>query len=107
MKSDLNRWDRVSRRLSRLVVVAIVVAASLGVSLKFLPLIQRNQLAQLQVYQKEARLADLSNDVSLLRAELESYKNDPEARERMAEVVARTELRWLREDEYAFRFAEE
>ena len=88
-------------------MIAIVVAASLGVALEYLPLIQRNERAQLAVYREEARLAALSNELEELRAELTTYRNDRDALKRRVEIILREEFRYAREDEVIFRFADE
>jgi cell division protein FtsL len=97
MKVDLGIWDR----LSRLIILLLIVAAVLGVALWYLPLIQRNEEMRKEILSLEDRIERERQREQELSAELESYR-DPQRVERRA----REQLNLARPDEFVIRFEE-
>jgi cell division protein FtsB len=95
MKVDLGIWDR----LSRLIILLLIVAAVLGVALWYLPLIQQNERTRKEILTLEGQIDKELQRNRELSAEVESYR-DP----RMVERLARERLNYARPDEIVIRF---
>ena len=95
MKVDLGIWDR----LSRLIVLLLIVAAVLGVALWYLPVIQQNERMRKEILILEDKIDRELQRNRELSAEVESYR-DP----RMVERLARERLNYARPDEIVIRF---
>jgi cell division protein FtsB len=95
MKVDLGIWDR----LSRLIILLLIVAAILGVALWYLPLIRQNEVLRRDILMLEGRIAKELERNRKLSAELEAY-HDPRTLERLA----RERLNYARPDELVIRF---
>jgi cell division protein FtsB len=95
MKVDLGIWDR----LSRLIILLLIVAAILGVALWYLPLIQQNERMRKEILVLEGRIEREQLRNRELTAEIESYR-DP----RMVERLARERLNFARPEEFVIRF---
>jgi cell division protein FtsB len=95
MKVDLGIWDR----LSRLIILLLIVAAVLGVALWYLPLIQQNERMRREILVLEGRIAREQQKYRELVAEIESYR-DPVVVERLA----RERLNLARPGELVIRF---
>jgi cell division protein FtsB len=95
MKVDLGIWDR----LSRLIMLLLIVAALLGVAVWYLPLIQTNEQMRRQILIEEAKVHRARELNRQLQAEIEAH-NDP----LMVERLARERLRYARPGETVIRF---
>jgi cell division protein FtsB len=97
MRVDLGIWDR----LSRLIILLLIVAAVLGVGLWYLPLIQENEKLRKRILLLESQVEQEQRRSRELTAEIDSYNNP-----RMVERRAREQLNLARPDEYVIRFEE-
>lgn len=97
MKVDLGIWDR----LSRLIILLLIVAAVLGVALWYLPLIQENEHMRRQILILERQIQEETQRNQRLAAEIEGYR-DP----RTVERLARERLNFARPEETIIRFQE-
>jgi len=95
MKVDLGIWDR----LSRLIVVLLVLATALAVALWYLPQIQKNQETQKQILQKEEQITRAQQEVEALKADITAFE-DPQVVERKV----RERLNYARSNETLIHF---
>ncbi len=95
MKVDLGIWDR----LSRLIILLLIVAAVLGVALWYLPLIQQNEHMRKEILMLENQIQQEQIKNRELSAEVESYR-DP----RMVERLARERLNYAAPGETIIKF---
>lgn len=95
MKVDLGIWDR----LSRLIILLLIVASVLGVALWYLPVIQRNEKLRRDLLNWESKIEKERERHRRLNAELEAYQ-DPRAVGRLA----RERLNYARPEELIIRF---
>jgi cell division protein FtsB len=95
MKVDLRIWDR----LSRFIILLLIVAAVLSVALWYLPVIQENEQMRKKILTLEGQIERELQRSRELSAEVESY-GDP----RTVERLARERLNFARPDEYVIRF---
>jgi cell division protein FtsB len=95
MKVDLGIWDR----LSRLIILLLIVAAVLGVALWYLPVIQKNEKLRRDILNWDSRIEKELERNRRLNAELEAYR-DP----RSVERLARERLNYARPEELIIRF---
>jgi cell division protein FtsB len=95
MKVDLGIWDR----LSRLIILLLIVAAVLGVALWYLPVIQKNEKLRRDILNWESKIEKELERNRRLSAELEAYR-DP----RSVERLARERLNYARPEELIIRF---
>jgi cell division protein FtsL len=95
MKVDLGIWDR----LSRLIILLLIVAAILGVALWYLPLIQQNERMRREILVLEGKIERERQRNRELADEIESYR-DP----RRVERLARERLNLSRPEETVIRF---
>lgn len=95
MKVDLGIWDR----LSRLIMMLLIIAALLAVAVWYLPRIQDNEQMRREILLLEAQVERERERNRRLQAELEAH-NDPVAVERLA----RERLRFARPGETVIRF---
>ena len=70
MKVDLGIWDR----LSRLIILLLIVAAVLGVALWYLPVIQKNEKFRRDILNWDSRIEKELERNRRLNAELEAYR---------------------------------
>lgn len=76
--------SRVGDFLSRLVVLALVLAGLVGVFGWYLPLIQRNQRLRSEIAQQESHILALREEINALKLQLQLSQDDPETVERLA-----------------------
>ena len=95
MKVDLGIWDR----LSRLIILLLIVAAVLGVALWYLPVIQKNEKLRRDILNWDSKIEKELERSRRLTAELEAYR-DP----RSVERLARERLNYARPEELIIRF---
>jgi cell division protein FtsB len=95
MKVDLRIWDR----LSRFIILLLIVAAVLGVALWYVPVIRDNEQMRKQILTLERQIELELQRSRELSAEVESYR-DP----RTVERLARELLKFSRPDEFVIRF---
>jgi cell division protein FtsB len=95
MNVDLGIWDR----LSRLIILLLIVAAVLGVALWYLPLIQKNETMRKKILVLESQIEKEVERNRKLSAEIQGYR-DP----RTVERLARERLNFARPDEMVIRF---
>ena len=89
-------WDKLSKVVVLLLVVALVVFAFL----RYLPLIRTNQNYRKELMAFDARVAEQERLGRQLRASMESLQNNPKAIERLA----REKLGWAKSNEMVIRF---
>ena len=89
-------WDKLSKLILLLLLVALLVFAFL----RYLPLIRTNQNYRKELLASDARVAEQERLGRQLRASMDSLQNDPKAIERLA----REKLGWARTNEMVIRF---
>jgi cell division protein FtsB len=97
MKVDLGIWDW----LNRMVVTLLVASAAVGLVLWYLPKIQENEGLRLEIYERNAELAQEIQESNQLSAQIESA-HDREQVERWI----RDQRGWGRSNEVIIRFVE-
>ena len=90
-------WDKLSKLILLLLLVAILV---LAVFRYFLPLIRTNQNYRKELLASDARVAEQERLGRQLRASMESLQSNPKAIERLA----REKLGWAKTNEMVIRF---
>jgi len=89
-------WDK----LSKVVLLLLLVALLLFAFLQYLPLIKTNQNYRKELLAAEAQVAEQERLGRQLRASMDSLQNDPKAVERLA----REKLGWAKTNEMVIRF---
>ena len=95
MKVDLGIWDR----LTKLILSLIVLAGLVGVVVWYLPLIRRNEGMRREILQKEAEIEQQQQTARELKEKIDAHQ-DPRAIERLV----RERLNYARTNETVFRF---
>ena len=95
MNVNLGIWDR----LSRLIILLLIVASVLGVALWYLPLIRKNEVLRRDVLILEGKITKETELNRQLTAEINAYR-DP----RTVERLARERLGYARPEEMVIRF---
>ena len=98
MHVNLGIWQK----LTRLVVILLVMAGLLSVAVWYRPLIQKNEVIRKRNYQLEAQIQREEQDIRRLRETIQSLQHDPKTFER----VARERLNVSRPGEVVIRFEE-
>lgn len=80
MNVDLGIWDK----LTKMVILLILLAIVLGVAVWYLPLIQRNERMQKEILRLNGQIEQQEETIRELRNSLESLSSDPQAIERLA-----------------------
>ena len=96
MNVDLGIWDK----LTRVVMVLLVIACLLLVAVWYLPVIQKNERFRKEVYRLEEIRKQEEAANKQLKASIESLANDPKAVERLA----REQLRYAKPGETVIQF---
>jgi len=96
MNVDLGIW----KTLTRVVMFLILVAVLLGIAFWYLPLIQQNERMRKEVLRLEAQVQQDEATNKLLKASIDSLRNDPKAVERLA----RERLGYAKPGETVIRF---
>src|SRR5688572_25880749 len=96
MKVDLGIWDK----LTRAVIFLLVLAGILGVIMWYLPNIQQNQRMRKRILQLNAQIETEEAVEKKLKASIEALRNDPKTVERLA----REKLGYAKSGETVFRF---
>ena len=96
MNVDLGIWSK----LSKAVVLLLVLAGVLGVALWYAPLIERNERMRKQIYQYDLLIQKEAADGRLLKAAIDALGRDPKAVERQV----RETLGYAKPGETVFRF---
>ena len=89
-------WDK----LSKVILLLLLVALLLFAFLQYLPLIRTNQNYRKALLAADAQVAEQQRLERQLRASMDSLQNDPKAVERLA----REKLGWARTNEMVIRF---
>jgi cell division protein FtsB len=97
MKVDLGIWDK----LTRLIIGLLVLATLVGIALWYLPLIQENERRRREILQKDAEIQKELQLSNRLKAEIEAFRNP-----RTVERLARQQLNYARTGETVIRFEE-
>lgn len=92
----MNIWDK----LTKAVVVLLVMAAVLAVCVWYLPLIRQNERMRKEVLRLDTQIQKEEEANKNLRASLESSHNDPKTVERLV----RNHLGYARTGEIVIRF---
>jgi cell division protein FtsB len=98
MKVDCGIWER----LSRLIMMLLIIAALLGVAVWYLPEIQKNEEKRREILIEEAKVQRAREINRQLQAEIDAH-DDPLTVERLA----RERLRYARPGETVIRFRPE
>ena len=95
MKVNLGIWDK----LTRLIVLLLVLAALLGIALWYLPLIQRNERMRKDIITLETEVRKEEENQKRLKASIEAMR-DP----RTVERLVREKLSYAKTGETIIRF---
>jgi len=98
MNVDLGIWDK----LTRVVIALLVVACVLLVAVWYLPLIRQNESMRKEMYRLDALKQKEEEANKQLKASIDALRNDPKAVERLA----REQLRYAKPGETVIRFEE-
>ncbi|MBK27637.1 MAG: hypothetical protein CMO77_02265 [Verrucomicrobiales bacterium] len=96
MNVDTVIWDK----LSRVVVVLLVLAALVWVAVLYFPLMHQNEAMRQQIIEMDQRIQHEETVNRELRLEIDSLKSDPKTVERLA----REQLGLARPNETVVRF---
>ncbi len=96
MNIDTVIWDK----LSRVVVVLLVLAALVWVAVLYFPLMHQNEAMRQQIIEMDQRIQHEETVNRELRLEIDSLKSDPKTVERLA----REQLGLARPNETVVRF---
>jgi cell division protein FtsB len=77
---NLGIWSK----LTRVVILLIVIAIALAVGIWYLPLMQQNERMRKEILRKDALIQKEEAEARELRAEVEALRGDPRAVERLA-----------------------
>lgn len=95
---DLGIWDKLTRAVMFLLVVAIVI----GIGYLCVPLIQQNERMRQRNLELEAGIQREEDAARQLKASLDAQRSDPKAVERLA----REKLGYAKPGEVVIRFQE-
>ena len=95
MKVDLGIWDK----LTRLIICLLILAGLIGVGLWYLPNIQQNQAMRKRILELEAQIEQELKEERELKSSIAAF-NNPKTVERLA----RERLGYARPGETIFRF---
>jgi len=95
---DLGVWDK----LTRVVVILIVVAAAIGIGYLCVPLIQQNERMRQRNLELEAQIQREEEAGRQLKVGLDAQRSDPKSVERLA----REKLGYAKPGEVVIRFQE-
>ena len=93
---DTGIWDK----LTKAVVLLLVIAALLAVAVWYLPLIKQNERMRSEVLRLQEELATKEETARQIKVQIEALRNDPETVER----YAREKLGLARAGETVIRF---
>jgi cell division protein FtsB len=96
MNVDYGIWSK----LTRVVIILIVVAAALLVFNWYLPLIQQNERMRKDILNLETQIKQEQETSKELQAEIDALRSDPKAVERLA----RDKFGYAKPDETVVRF---
>jgi cell division protein FtsB len=97
VKVDLGIWNK----LTKLIVLLLVLAALLGIGLWYLPLIQQNERMRKEILALDNEIRKEEENHKRLKADIEALR-DP----RTVERLAREKLNFARPNETVIRFEE-
>ncbi|MFA6545349.1 MAG: septum formation initiator family protein [Limisphaerales bacterium] len=95
---DLGIWDK----LTRAVLLLLVVAVTVGIGFLCVPLIQQNERMRQRNIEIEAQIQREEESARQLKAGLDAQRSDPKAVERLA----REKLGYAKPGEIVIRFQE-
>ena len=98
MNVDLGIWDKLTKVVNLLILLAIVLA----VAVWYMPLIQRNERMQKEILRLNTQIEQNEEAIKLLKAEMDALRTDPQAVERLA----RNKFGYARPGETVVRFEE-
>jgi len=98
MNVDLGIWSR----LSRVVILLLLLAGLIGVAIWYRPLIKHNEALRKRIFELEAQVQREEQENRRLEAAIKAMQTDP----RTVERAAREKLNWARTGETVFRFEE-
>jgi cell division protein FtsB len=96
MNVDLGIWSK----LTKIVVVLLLIAGLLLVAVWYLPLIRQNERMRAEILKLDAQLQVEQEKSRTLQAEIEALRNDPKTVERLT----REKLGYAKPDETIIRF---
>lgn len=96
MNVDLGIWSK----LTKAVVVLVVIAVLLLIGLCYLPLIHENERMRREIDRLDSELHNQEQISKQLRADVDAIRNDPKTVERLA----REKLGYARPDETVIHF---
>jgi cell division protein FtsB len=80
MNVDLGVWDK----LTKVVIFLILLAIVLAVAIWYLPLIQQNERMRKEILRLNTQVQQSEDNLKQLKADMESLRSDPQAVERLA-----------------------
>ncbi len=96
----MNVADSIWDKLTRVVIVLLLVAGLAGLGLQFLPLIKQNERMRKVIFDLDLKVQTEMETKKQLSAAIDSMKKDPKAVERLA----REKLGYAKAGETVFRF---
>lgn len=96
MRVDLSIWDK----LTRVMLVLFVVAVMMGVAATYYPLLKQNERMRAVVYRLETEIREEENRQRQLSSSIEAMVKDPATVERLA----REKLGYAKPGETVIRF---
>jgi cell division protein FtsB len=96
----MNVADSIWDKLTRVVIVLLLVAGLAGLGLRFLPLIKQNERMRKVIFDLDLKVQAEMETKKHLSAAIDAMKNDPKAVERLA----REKLGYAKAGETVFRF---
>ena len=100
MKVDLGIWDKLTRAVVVLLLLAGVGFAAVGFAVWYLPLIRQNERMRSEILTLDRQIQQEAETSRRLKASLDALHHDPKTVERMA----REKFGYARPDETVVRF---
>lgn len=98
MNVDLGIWSK----LTRVVIILIVMAAMGAVVIWYLPLTRQNERMRKEILKKDVQIQQQQETSRQLKSSIDALRNDPEAVERLA----REKFGYAKSGETVVRFEE-
>ncbi|HUB87695.1 MAG TPA: septum formation initiator family protein [Verrucomicrobiae bacterium] len=96
MNVDLGIWST----LTKIVVGLVVLAILLLIGMCYLPLIEENDRMRTEIYKLDQQIAEETNQLNQIQAQVNALQNDPKTLERLARQM----LDYAKPDETVVHF---
>jgi cell division protein FtsB len=100
MSNNLGIWDKLTKMVLALLLVAIVICVSLAVVIWYVPLIQHNERMRKEILRLNDQIKIEERKAALMKMEIDALRTDPKAVERLA----REKLGYAKPGETVIRF---